>query len=112
MRRIALLFILLTTPAFAQSLDERVQRDIPALLETYKTLHAMPELSTQEVKTSAFVAKRLRELGYEVTERVGRYREPNTTAYGVVAILRNGDGPVVLLRSDMDALPVTEQTWL
>jgi hippurate hydrolase len=112
MRRIALLFILLTTPAFAQSLDERVQRDIPALLETYKTLHAMPELSTQEVKTSAFVAKRLRELGYEVTERVGRYREPNTTAYGVVAILRNGEGPVVLLRSDMDALPITEQTGL
>jgi hippurate hydrolase len=112
MRRFALLFLLLTVPALAQSLDERVQREIPTLLDTYKTLHAMPELSTQEVKTSAYVAQRLRELGYEVTERVGRYREPNTTCYGVVAILKNGDGPVVLVRSDMDALPVAEQTGL
>jgi amidohydrolase len=112
MRRFALLVLLMTTPAIAQTLDERVQREIPALLDTYKALHAMPELSTQEVKTSAFVAKRLRELGYEVTERVGRYREPGTTCYGVVAIMKNGDGPVVLVRSDMDALPVAEQTGL
>ncbi len=111
MKKLALL-LLLTLPAFAQSLDERVQREIPALLDTYKTLHAMPELSTQEVKTSAFVAKRLRELGYEVTEQFGRYREPGTTCYGVVAIMKNGDGPVVLVRSDMDALPVPEQTGL
>jgi amidohydrolase len=111
MKKLSLL-LLLTLPAFAQSLDERVQREIPALLDTYKTLHAMPELSTQEVKTSAFVAKRLRELGYEVTEQFGRYREPGTTCYGVVAIMKNGDGPVVLVRSDMDALPVPEQTGL
>jgi len=102
----------MTIPALAQTLDDRVQREIPTLLDTYKTLHAMPELSTQEVKTSAYVAKRLRELGYEVTERVGRYREPDTTCYGVVAIMKNGDGPVVLVRSDMDALPVAEQTGL
>ncbi|HEY0157789.1 MAG TPA: amidohydrolase [Thermoanaerobaculia bacterium] len=106
------LFLLMTTPLLAQTLDQRVQRDLPALVETYKTLHAMPELSQQEVKTSAFLATRLRELGYEVTERFGRYREPNTTSYGVVAMLRNGEGPVVLVRSDMDALPVTEQTGL
>jgi amidohydrolase len=112
MRAFALILILMTTPAFAQSLDERVQRELPNLLETYKTLHATPELSTQEVKTSAFVAKRLRELGYEVTEKFGRYREPGTTHYGVVAILKNGDGPMVLVRSDMDALPVAEQTGL
>ncbi|HEX8616834.1 MAG TPA: amidohydrolase, partial [Thermoanaerobaculia bacterium] len=96
----------------AESLDARVQREIPKLLETYKSLHAMPELSTQEVKTSTFVATRLRELGYDVTERFGRYREPNTTCYGVVAIMKNGDGPTVLVRSDMDALPVPEQTGL
>ncbi|HYK02591.1 MAG TPA: amidohydrolase [Thermoanaerobaculia bacterium] len=112
MRRFAFLFLLMTIPALAQTLDDRVQREIPTLLDTYKTLHAMPELSTQEVKTSAYVAKRLRELGYEVTERVGRYREPDTTCYGVVAIMKNGDGPVVLVRSDMDALPVAEQTGL
>jgi len=96
----------------AQSLDARVQAQLPKLLETYKTLHASPELSTQEVKTSAFLAARLRELGYEVTEKVGRYKEPGSTAYGVVALLRNGEGPTVLVRTDMDGLPVTEQTGL
>ncbi len=106
------LLTLLALSAFPQSLDERVQREIPTLLDTYKLLHSMPELSTQEVKTSAYVAKRLRELGYEVTEKVGRYKEPGTTCYGVVAILRNGEGPVVLVRSDMDGLPVPEQTGL
>ncbi|HYO76244.1 MAG TPA: amidohydrolase [Thermoanaerobaculia bacterium] len=111
MRKLILL-LLMTTSTFGQTLDERVQREIPALLDTYKTLHAMPELSTQEVKTSAFVATRLRELGYEVTEKFGRYREPGATCYGVVAIMKNGDGPLVLVRSDMDALPVTEQTGL
>ncbi|HEX2122470.1 MAG TPA: amidohydrolase, partial [Thermoanaerobaculia bacterium] len=104
--------LLLATPVFAQTLDERVARELPSLLETYKTLHAAPELSMQEAKTSAFVAKRLRELGYEVTERVGRYEDPNATCYGVVALMRNGDGPTVLVRSDMDALPVAEQTGL
>src|SRR5688500_3885326 len=111
MKRIALL-LLLATPLFAQTLDERVARELPSLLETYKTLHAAPELSTLEVKTSAFVAKRLRELGYEVAERVGKYKEEGVTCYGVVAVLRNGKGPTVLLRSDMDALPIAEQTGL
>jgi hippurate hydrolase len=115
MRTLALA-LLLTIPLAAQTLpqtlDDRVGREVASLLDTYKTLHAMPELSTQEVKTSAFLATRLRALGYEVTEKVGRYKEPGTTCYGVVAILRNGDGPVVLVRSDMDALPVPEQTGL
>jgi len=106
------LLALLTLSASAQSLDDRVQREIPTLLDTYKAIHAMPELSTQEVKTSAYVAKRLRELGYEVTEKVGKYKEPDTTCYGVVAIMRNGTGPTVMVRSDMDALPVAEQTGL
>ncbi|HYH08397.1 MAG TPA: amidohydrolase [Thermoanaerobaculia bacterium] len=111
MRRLAIL-LLLTVPAFAQSLDERVAREVPSLVETYQSLHAMPELSQQEVKTSAFVAQRLRDLGYEVTYPFGRYKEPGTTCYGVVAILRNGNGPTVLVRSDMDGLPVPEQTGL
>lgn len=106
----ALLF--LAAPLFAQTLDERVTREMASLLDTYKTLHATPELSTQEAKTSAFVAQRLRELGYEVTYPFGRYKEPGTTCYGVVAVLRNGNGPTVLVRSDMDALPIAEQTGL
>jgi len=93
-------------------LDERIERELPSLLSTYKTLHANPELSTQEAKSSALVAARLRELGYTVTERVGKYDEPGLTSYGVVAILKNGAGPTVLVRSDMDALPVKEATGL
>jgi len=111
MKRVFFL-LLLAIPTFAQTLDQRIDREMPSLLTTYKTLHAAPELSTQEAKTSAFVASHLRDLGYEVTERVGKYEDPNKTCYGVVAILKNGNGPVVLIRSDMDALPVTEQTGL
>lgn len=111
MRTLALL-LLLSTNALAQTLDQRVQADLPGLVETYKTLHAAPELSMREVKSSALLAGRLRELGYEVTERVGKYPEGEETSYGIVAILRNGTGPVVLVRSDMDGLPVTEQSGL
>jgi amidohydrolase len=108
----ALALLLLAAPAFAQTLDQRIDRELPSLLATYKTLHAAPELSMQEAKSSALVAARLRELGYEVTERVGKYDDPKNTCYGVVAIMKNGSGPVVLIRTDMDALPVTEQTGL
>ncbi|HEX7152866.1 MAG TPA: amidohydrolase [Thermoanaerobaculia bacterium] len=107
-----LLLLLLSSTLTAQTLDQRIDRALPALLETYRTFHTNPELSTQEAKASALLAQQLRTLGYEVTERVGKYLEPNTTSYGVVALLRNGNGPVVLVRSDMDALPVTEQTGL
>src|SRR5437764_4265084 len=107
-----LILLLLAAPAFAQTLDQRIDRELPSLLTTYKTLHAAPELSKQEAKSSPFVASRLRELGYDVTERVGKYDDPKDTCYGVVAVMKNGNGPVVLIRSDMDALPVTEQTGL
>jgi amidohydrolase len=108
-----LLFLLLTTiPLAAQTLDERVLREIPSLVETYKQLHAMPEVSMEEVRTSAFLATRLRALGYDVTEKVGRYLEEGAVSHGVVALLRNGSGPTVLIRTDMDALPVTEETGL
>ncbi|HEX6099395.1 MAG TPA: amidohydrolase [Thermoanaerobaculia bacterium] len=111
MRKLAFL-LLLTMPLSAQSLDQRVQAALPSLVETYRTLHAAPELSMQEAKTSAFVAARLRELGYEVTYPFGKYKDPAMTCYGVVAVLRNGDGPTVLVRSDMDGLPIAEQTGL
>jgi len=70
----------------------------------YKDIHAHPELSFQEIKTAALVASKLKEFGYEVFEKVGRT--------GVVGIFQNGEGPTVLARADMDALPVRENTGL
>jgi len=78
--------------------------DVADLAGLYKDLHAHPELAFAEHRTAALVAARLRDLGYQVTEGVGRT--------GVVGVLRHGDGPTVLLRADMDALPVREQTGL
>ncbi len=72
--------------------------------EFYRDLHQHPELSNQERRTAGRVAERLRSAGYEVHEGVG--------GTGVVGVLRRGDGPTVLLRADMDALPVTETTGL
>lgn len=72
--------------------------------DLYRDLHRHPELSHREHQTAAAAAQRLREFGYDVHEGVG--------GTGVVGILRNGDGPAVLLRADMDALPVAEDTGL
>ena len=110
MRTLAVLLFAL--PIAAQTLNDRVTAELPQLVETYKTLHTAPELSTQEAKSSALVASRLREAGYEVTERVGKYADAAATCYGVVAVMKNGKGPTLLIRSDMDALPVEEQTGL
>src|SRR6266508_2849443 len=76
----------------------------PDLDKLYIDLHQTPELSQHEEKSSAKMASRLKALGYEVTTGVG--------GYGVVAILKNGSGPTVLVREDMDALPVEERTGL
>ena len=95
----------------AQSVNGFVDQQMPALVATYKQLHAAPELSHHEEKTSAFVAAELRAAGYTVTERVGRYPD-GSQAWGVVGILKNGAGPTLLIRADMDALPVTEDTGL
>ncbi len=77
---------------------------LPGLTELYQDLHAHPELSFAEHRTAAEIARRLTALGYEVTAGVGRT--------GVVGLLRNGDGPTVLLRADIDALPLAERTGL
>jgi len=95
-----------------QSLDGMIERELASLVAVYKMLHANPELSHYEEKTSAFVAKELRTLGYSVTERIGKYDRPEWVGYGVAAVLKNGEGPVVLVRADMDALPVEEKTGL
>jgi len=81
-----------------------VMEDMPGLIELYQDLHANPELSFQEFETAAKLATRMRALGFEVTEGVGQT--------GVVAVMKNGPGPVVMLRADMDGLPVIEQTGL
>src|SRR6266498_726314 len=112
MKRLLILLLLLAAPLSAQSLDQLIDAEMASLLATYKQLHAAPELSTQEAKTSAYLAAQLRALGYTVAEKVGKYDDPSSTCYGVVAVLKNGNGPTVLVRSDMDALPVTEQTGL
>ena len=107
------LSVLFAPAAFAQQkLDSLVESALPSLVADYKGLHAAPELSGHEAKTSAFVAERLRSFGYTVTEHVGKYEQPWLVGYGVVAIMKNGDGPTVLVRTDMDALPVEERTGL
>jgi amidohydrolase len=101
------------TPAFSQSpLDAIAARELPKLLETYKFLHLHPEISYQEEKTATLLAQRLRTLGFEVTERFGKYAEPSRTSYGIVAVMKNGKDPTVLVRTDLDALPVEERTGL
>ncbi|PRY90823.1 amidohydrolase [Mongoliibacter ruber] len=90
--------------ANAQSLDSYIDKIYPELDSLYKHLHQNPELSLQEKETSARIAEELREIGYEVSEGIG--------GYGVVGVLKNGPGPVLLIRADMDALPMEEKTGL
>jgi metal-dependent amidase/aminoacylase/carboxypeptidase family protein len=90
--------------AHTDTLRDAVAKDMPSLMELYRDLHANPELSFQELKTAAKLATEARRLGYDVTEKVGKT--------GVVAVLKNGAGPVVMIRADMDGLPVEEQTGL
>src|ERR1700740_3677275 len=94
----------LPTPANAAALADAIRADMPQLMTLYRDLHANPELSMQEVRTPAKLAPEMRKLGFEVTEHVGKT--------GLVAVMRNGPGAVLLLRADMDALPVKEQTGL
>ena len=93
-----------SAPAQADELKDAMAKDMPSLMELYRHLHANPELSNFEFKTAALLAKEARRLGFDVTEKVG--------GTGVVAVMKNGEGPVVMLRADMDGLPVTEQTGL
>jgi hippurate hydrolase len=89
-------------PDVKTAVKANVAAEFPSLRALYEHLHAHPELSFMEVNTAALMAKELRALGIEVTEKVGRM--------GVVGVLRNGPGPTVLLRTDMDGLPLKETT--
>jgi len=96
--------LLPVAPAPAATLSDAIHADMPQLLQLYRELHADPELSMQEVRTPAKLAPMLRKLGFTVTEHVGKT--------GAVAVLKNGPGPVLMIRADMDALPVKEATGL
>jgi hippurate hydrolase len=102
---ILLLLAALVGSAWAQSAaSKEVEAVYPEAHALYLDLHQSPELSTHETQTAAKLAGRLRGLGYEVTEHVG--------GTGIVAILKNGAGPTVMLRTELDALPVEEKTGL
>lgn len=78
--------------------------EVGRLVELYKQLHAHPELALHEEKTAARLARELRQAGFEVSEKFG--------GFGVVGVLKNGPGPTVMVRADLDALPITEETGL
>jgi amidohydrolase len=86
------------------AIDASLQADYPKLDALYKDLHAHPELAFEEVRTAARLAAEMRALGFEVTEQVGKT--------GLVAIYHNGDGPVIMVRTELDALPMEEKTGL
>lgn len=91
-------------PALKASIEKSFEADYPKLEALYKDIHAHPELAFEEVKTAAKLATEMRALGFEVTEKVGKT--------GLVAIYKNGDGPTILVRTELDALPMEEKTGL
>ena len=101
---IAVAVLMASTTAPAATLSDAIRADMPQLMTLYRDLHANPELSMQEVKTPAKLAEQMRKLGFETSVNVGKT--------GVVSVMKNGPGPVLLIRADMDALPVVEQTGL
>jgi len=98
---------------FAQQTPQSLaDAELPSLLGIYKDVHSHPELSGYEERTAALVAKELRAAGCQVTEHLGKYENSKHKAYGVVGVMKNGNGPTVLVRTDTDALPVEEETGL
>jgi hippurate hydrolase len=117
MKTTALLFAALaaTLPVFAQAseldvsaakarIDAILDKSYDGLERIYKDIHAHPEVAFQETRTASLLAEKMRKLGFEVTEKVGKT--------GIVAIFRNGSGPTVLIRTELDALPMEEKTGL
>jgi hippurate hydrolase len=95
----AALLLTAASPALAQA----------PLIDIYKGVHAHPELSHFEANTSAVLARELKAAGYEVADHIGVYPD-GARAYGVVGLLKNGPGPTLMIRADMDALPIVEET--
>ncbi|MBS0393561.1 MAG: amidohydrolase [Proteobacteria bacterium] len=117
-RLVVLLAALALVPAGARAADAEAEvraiadAELGSLVRYYEALHASPELSGMEEHTAADLARELRAAGFEVTDHLGKYADPSLHGYGVVALLKNGAGPTVLVRADMDALPVEEKTGL
>jgi amidohydrolase len=86
------------------AIETSVEADYPKLDALYKEIHAHPEIAFQEVNTAARLATEMRALGFDVTEKVGKT--------GLVAIYKNGDGPTIMVRTELDALPMEEKTGL
>jgi amidohydrolase len=107
-----LLFVSAASLFAQQTPQSLAEAELPSLLTIYKDLHTHPELSMHEERSAAIVAKELRAAGCEVTERVGKYDIPGATCFGVVGVMKNGAGPTILVRTDLDALPVHEETGL
>ena len=95
---------LIAAPTQAATVEQSLKADMPSLMAMYRDFHANPELSMQEVRTPAKLAAEMKKLGFTVTEKVGKT--------GVVAVLKNGAGPTLMIRADMDGLPIVEQTGL
>ena len=115
MRFSATLWLSILSPALAvaeQTPQSLADAELPSLLAIYKDIHSHPELSGHEERTAARIAKELRAAGCQVIEHLGKYENPKLKGYGVVGVMKNGDGPTVLVRTDMDALPVEEETGL
>jgi amidohydrolase len=114
-RFVSILLLPILVPALGlaqQTPQSLADAELPSLLAIYKDIHSHPELSAHEERTAGLVAKELRAAGCEVTEHFGAYNNPRLKAYGVIGVMKNGDGPTVLVRTDMDALPVEEETGL
>lgn len=105
-------FVFLGTAYAETDLEKMAGTRMNELLDIYRHLHANPELSYHEKQTSAYLAGKLREYGFEVTEGLGNYGIADRDGYGVLGLLRNGTGPTVMVRTDLDALPVLEKTGL
>jgi amidohydrolase len=110
-RFLSIALSLAATPLFAQQTPQSLaDAELPSLLTIYKDLHTHPELSTHEERSAAIVAKELKAAGCEVTDHVGKFDKPGLTPFGVIGVMKNGDGPTVAVRTDLDALPVHEET--
>ena len=109
---ISLLSIWIAPLVLAQQTQSLADAELPSLLTIYKDLHSHPELSTKEERSAGIVAKELRATGCDVTENFGKYDKSLWTCYGLVGVMKNGAGPTLLVRTDLDALPVHEETGL
>src|SRR5436190_19020330 len=108
-RFLSILSLSILVPALAlaqQTPQSFADTQLPSSLAIYKDIHTHPALSGHEERTALLIAKEMRAAGCQVTDHLGKYENSKFKGYGVVGVMKNGDGPAVLVRKDMDALPV------